>query len=83
MITLVDAVVRHADVDAGLDGADADVLQLLHSLLAHVLQLAYMIVHVGNLHLASCPRAAGGHLQWEGIDPSQLHRLSAKTQEGW
>jgi hypothetical protein len=71
-VTFVDAVVRHSDVDARLDCADADVLQLLHGLFAHVLQLAHMVIHIGNLHLASCPGAAGGHLQRSSKSPNTL-----------
>ena len=36
-------------------------LQLFDRLLAHVLQLADMVLHAGDVHLASCAGAACGH----------------------
>lgn len=61
-LTSVDGVVRDADLEATLDSCACDVLQLLHSLFAHVFQLADMVLHIGDLHLASRPGSPGGHL---------------------
>ena len=61
--TLVDAVVRHSNLQADLEGGPTQVLQLLHSLLAHVLQLGHVVVHVGDLHLAGRACPPGGHLR--------------------
>ncbi len=61
--TFVDAVLRDVDVNSSLNSSALDVLQLLHSLFAHMLQLADMIIHIGNLNFAGCSRAPCGHLQ--------------------
>ena len=60
--TFVDAVLRDVDVHPSLNGSTLDVLQLLHCLLAHMLQLADMIIHIGNLNLACCACAPSCHL---------------------
>ena len=60
--TFVDAVLRYIDIHPSLNGSALDVLQLLHSLLAHVLQLADMVIHIGDLNFACCPCAPGCHL---------------------
>ena len=60
--TFVDAVLRDVDVYSSLDGSTLDVLQLLHRFFSHVLQLANMVIHIGNLHLACGPCAPGGYL---------------------
>lgn len=49
--TLVDGVVGHVDVHARRGRRATDVLQLLHRLLAHVLQLGDVVVHIGDLQL--------------------------------
>lgn len=61
--TLVDAVRVHGQLNAALQRRPVDVLQLLHSFLAHVLQLAHVVVNIGDLHLASCPRTPSCHLE--------------------
>ena len=61
--TFVDAVLRDVDVNSSLNSSALDVLQLLHSLFAHMLQLADMIIHIGDLNFASCSCAPCGHLK--------------------
>ena len=60
--TFVDAVFWNVDVHSSLYGSALDVLQLLHCFFAHVLQLADMIVHIGDFYLASCPGTPGCYL---------------------
>lgn len=60
--TFVDAVFWNVDIHSRLYGSTLDVLQLLHCFLAHVLQLADMIVHIGNLNFACRPCAPGCYL---------------------
>lgn len=60
--TFVDAVFWNVDVHSSLYGSPLDVLQLLHRLFAHVLQLTDMIIHIGNLHFACRPGTPGGYL---------------------
>ena len=81
--TLVDAVVGHDDLQADLQRSPPQVLQLLDGLFAHVLQLADVVVHVGDLHLASCPRPPGSHLpapnfkEWMSLlDGHLAHQLA-------
>jgi hypothetical protein len=66
-----------------------DVLQLLHGLLAHVLQLADVVVHVRDLHLAGRPRPPRRDLPQEkrcsvraGRRPS-LAACSRHTRDRW
>ena len=60
--TFVDAIFWNVDVHSSLYGSPLDVLQLLHCLFAHVLQLADMIIHIGNLHFACRPGTPGCYL---------------------
>ena len=67
--TFVDAVFRNVDVHSSLYSSPLDVLQLLHCLFAHVLQLTNMIIHIGDLHFACRPGTPGCHL------PQSQHTL--------
>lgn len=57
-----DRIVRDIDFHASLYSGSPDVLQLLHGLFPHVLQLADMVVYVRDLDFASSPRAPRCHL---------------------
>ncbi len=63
--TLEDGVAGHADLHARLVCGQFEVIQLLDRLLAHVLQLADMVVHVGDLDLARRPRPPRRHLEFD------------------
>lgn len=62
-LTFIDAVFWDVDVHPSLNGSTLNVLQLLDGLLAHMLQLADMIIHIGNFHLTSCSGAPRRNLK--------------------
>lgn len=60
------------DLHACLDSRHADVLQLLHSFLPHVLEFADVVVHVWDLHFAGRSRPPSSDLRYGFI----MHHFS-------